>query len=99
MLYKKGDPIITSNYRGITLLCTAYKLYAAVLNERIRTDMERKGIIDDTQAGFRKERSTIDNVYILQHVVKREIKKKGGKVFAFFIDLWAAFDSVNRNKL
>lgn len=47
-LYKKNDPSITNNCRRITLLCTAYKLYAAVLNERIKTGIELKGIIDDT---------------------------------------------------
>lgn len=62
-------------------------------------DIGLKGIIDDTQAAFRKERSTIDNVYVLRHVMEREIRKKGGKVFAFFIDLRATSDIVNRDKL
>jgi hypothetical protein len=35
-----------------------------------------KGVVPDSQAGFRKERGTMDNVYILDHLVKSELKKK-----------------------
>lgn len=34
-LYKRGDKEITSNYRGIFLLCSAYKIYAEVVRNRI----------------------------------------------------------------
>lgn len=90
---------MTTNYRGITLLCTAHKLYAAILNERFTADMEKKKILSDTQAGFRKERCTIDNIYVLQYVVEKKLRKKGGKVYGFFVDLRTAFDSVNRDEL
>jgi len=30
------------NYREITLLCTAYKIYAAILAERLREEIEGK---------------------------------------------------------
>lgn len=35
----------------------------------------------------------------MNYIINRELKKKGGKVFAFFADLKAAFDKVNRKKL
>lgn len=98
-LHKKGREDIASNYRGITLLNSGYKIYTAVLNERLKRDAEEKGIIPDVQAGFREKRGTMDNIYILQHVVERELEKKRGKVFGFFIDLKAAFDRVDRNKM
>jgi hypothetical protein len=37
-------------------------------------------VIPDSQAGFRKGRSTVDNVYILDHLTKNELKKKGGRI-------------------
>ena len=98
-ILKKGDVEDARNYRGISVLCAAYKVYASVLNERLKNDLTEKEILPDTQAGFRKSRSTIDNVYIIQHIVQREMEKKRGKVYAFFIDLKSAFDKVSRRDL
>lgn len=102
-LYKRGDKERAGNYRGISLLCTAYKIYAKILRKRLEEYMEKKGLIPDSQAGFRKGRSTIDNIFILNHIIQRE--KEFGKVirkdkiYAIFIDLKAAFDNVNRGIL
>lgn len=74
-LRKKGDPNVADNFRGITLLSTAYKLYAGILYERLKADIEEEKILGDTQAGIRKDRCTIDNVYIMQHVIEKELKK------------------------
>lgn len=40
-----------------------------------KRDMEEKRVIQKTQSGFRRG-STMDNVYVLQHVIKKEIQKK-----------------------
>lgn len=55
--------------------------------------------LDEGQFGFRKERGVMDAVYVLNHVVDRELGKKRGKVFACFADLRAAFDRVDRKIL
>ena len=39
-IYKKGDENVVSNYRGAGLLRTAYKIYIASLNERLKADLE-----------------------------------------------------------
>lgn len=67
-----------------------------MLNNRLTRELHDKQILPDTQAGFRKGRSTMDNIYILQHVVERELTKTKGKLYAFFVDLKAAFDKVDR---
>jgi hypothetical protein len=66
-IFKKGEKNRAENYRGITLLNTGYKLYASVLSERMKREIEEKGVLPDSQAGFRKGRGTMDNVYILGH--------------------------------
>lgn len=56
-LYKKGDRNEARNYRSITLLPTAYKIYTEVLRKRLVKEVEEKGILPEGQAGFRKGRS------------------------------------------
>lgn len=41
----------------------------------------------------------MDNMYILNYIVKREITKKGGKLLACFIHIKATFDTVDRKKM
>jgi len=41
----------------------------------------------------------IDNIFVLNYLINRQIAKKGGKVIALFVDLRAAFDSMDREEL
>lgn len=78
---------------------TGYKIMAMIVEEKLRKETERLGILPETQAGFKKKRSSIDNIYILKTVAEKEIHKKKGKLYAFFADLKAVFDMVNRQML
>lgn len=51
------------------------------------------------QYGYRKGRGTIDVIYVLNYVVNRRITKKKGKIFAFFADLKAALDKVDKGEM
>lgn len=81
------------------LLCTTYKIYVEVLNTRLEKEIEVKGLLPESQAEFRRERETIENVFILNHIIQRERIKEDNKVYALFVDLKAAFDTVNREKM
>lgn len=41
----------------------------------------------------------IDNIYVLNYLIQRRIERKDGKLLAFFVDLRAAFDSVDKGIL
>lgn len=98
-MIKKGNEEKVEEYRGIILMTTAYKIYAKVLAERLRKEIEEKGIMPKNQMRFRRGRGIMDNVYILNYIVNRQIEKKEGKLVALFVDLRAAFDSENRGML
>lgn len=85
------------NYRGVTLIDTAYKIYASVLNKRMKKQVEGK--FEEEQFGFRTGKSTVDAIYIMNHAINRSVMKEKGKLFAFFATLKAAFDKVDRIKL
>lgn len=48
-----------------------YKIYAAVLVEKIREEVEEKRMIPKNQTGFRKRRGTLDNIFILNYLVNK----------------------------
>lgn len=50
------------------------------------------------QTGFRKGVETIDNVYVLKYLINRQIERKG-KLILVFMDLKAAFNSVDRKQI
>lgn len=97
-IFKKGDPEEMKNYRDISLLCTAYKIYAEILRARLEEENDKGKWILENQGGFRKGRGTTDNIFVLSHIVQKEKTRTDGKVFTAFIDI-KAFDNVNRKYL
>lgn len=61
-LYKRGEQEKIENYRSISLLCTTYMIYAEIVRMRLEIEVVEKGIISESQAGFRKGKSTLDNM-------------------------------------
>lgn len=51
---KEGERERIEDYRGVTLTHTAYKIYAAALAERLREEVESKGILPLSQRILRK---------------------------------------------
>ncbi|XP_067217103.1 LINE-1 retrotransposable element ORF2 protein [Linepithema humile] len=96
---KKGEGEKVEDYRGVTLMSSCYKIYTITLAERLRREVEEKGIVPQSQTGFREGMGTLDNIYVLNYLVNRQLGKKKGKMTALFIDLKAAFDSVDRGIL
>lgn len=98
-IIKKGEGQEMKDYRGITIMPSMYKIYTAILAERVRKEVEAKNIIPDNQTGFRKGMGTIDQIYALNYLINRQLVKEKGKMTVLFIDLKAAFDSVNKERL
>ena len=56
--HKKGSKAMCSNYRGISLLSVPGKVYARIVDNRVKQKTE--GMILEVQGGFRKGLSCID---------------------------------------
>ena len=87
-----------NNYRGITLVSCFSKIFTGILNNRINNWIQENKILSDAQFGFRKERSTVDAIFILNAVISKIINEKG-RLYCAFIDLKMAFDNIYRNAL
>ena len=97
-IFKKGDPTDPSNYRGITLVSSLGKVYTKLLNDRLEKYAESYGIMKSSQGGFRKNNSTIDQVFVLQTLIDI-FQKQNKKQYIAWIDYTKAFDSVWRTAL
>lgn len=53
-------------------------------------------MLPNSQAGFRRGRRTLGNIYMLNYVVNRELQRKEGEMHVFFVDLRVAFYSVDK---
>ena len=97
-IYKRGDPSIPDNYRGISLNSTFSKVFASILCTRIQEWAEDGNVIGEEQAGFRSGYSTLDNVFTLHAIIQRYLSRHK-KMYVCFVDYRKAFDSVNRDVL
>src|SRR3954452_11569279 len=70
-LYKDGDNRDPLNYRGITLLSIVGKVYNRVLGDRLMRFAEREGggIVEE-QGGFRPERGTEDQLFVITEILR-----------------------------
>jgi hypothetical protein len=95
-IYKMDDRTKCSNYRGISMLLTSYKILSNMFPSRLIPYADE--IIGDHQCGFRRNRpTTVQIFYILQILEKKW--EYNGTVHQLFIDFKKAYDSVRREAL
>ncbi len=96
--YKKGDSLLPDNYRPITLLNAAYKLYARMLHHRLQQLHSEK--VRPTQFGFRKGHSTDDALGLLRRYLELLTSTQhSAHVHLIFLDWEKAFDRISHKGL
>ncbi len=93
---KKGDLKKCSNWRGISLLDVAGKVFARIIQERLQVIAEE--ILPDSQCGFRKGRGCTDMIFVARQLVEK-CREHDDTLFVLFVDLRKAYDSVPRSAL
>jgi len=69
-IYKKGDKTQCSNYRGISLLPTTYKILLNILLSKLVPYAEE--ITGDHQCGFRRSSSTTDHISCIRQILEKK---------------------------
>ena len=104
----KGFKIKYTNIYSISLT-TWENFYNQIFPLRSPVNLVPSNIYIDTldcdislpefQAGFRKGRGCLDNIFCLNAALQIRLQKPGNKTYAVFIDFKRAFPSVNHNLL
>ena len=84
-----------TNYRGINLMSVVGKVFARILNERVKFVMADK--VMDKQGGFRVGRGSNDQIFAVKQLVEKSTEKDK-KIYMAFTDL-QVYDNVHREKL
>ena len=81
LIVNQGDKEDPGNYRGIALLSVVGKVFC--VNNRLVEHLDRGGILHEGQAGFRVNRSCMDNVFTLNELVQGRLRENK-HTYAFF---------------
>jgi hypothetical protein len=90
-----GDKTDCNNYRGISLLLTSYKILSNILLSRLSPYINE--IIGGHQCGFRRDRSTTDQIFCIREILEKS--EYNETVHELFVDFKKAYNSVRREVL
>lgn len=93
---KKGDMTHCNNYRAITLLNTAYKVITYIIRRRLDDIYEK--VVGEYQCGFRKGRSTANQLFTMRHLLEK-LWEHNITSYHLFIDFKTAYDSIDRKEM
>jgi hypothetical protein len=95
-IHKKGDKTDCNNYRGISLLSTSHKILSNILLSRLYPYIDE--IIEDQECGFRRNRSTTDQIFCIRQILEKKWECNE-TVHQLFIVFRKAYDSVRSEVL
>ncbi|GBM67535.1 putative RNA-directed DNA polymerase from transposon X-element [Araneus ventricosus] len=85
------DPSNPLHYRPIALTSCLCKTFERMVNARLIYELEKQGCIPPLQSGFRRGRSTVDNLVLLETKIRNAFVKRNHLVSIFF-DIEKAYD-------
>ena len=97
-IYKGGKKIYRVNYRPVTLTSHIIKVFERVLVRWIVDFLEREGLFNANQHGFRKGRSCLSQL-LEHHMSILEALADGLAVDVVYLDFAKAFDKVDHGVL
>ena len=68
-----------------------------LLDNRLRKWAEDNKVLPDFQFGFRKNKSTVDCIFVLSSIISKLVNCDKRKLYCAFVDFRKAFDLVYRN--
>ena len=97
-VFKKGDTDDVNNYRPISILPIAMKVFEKVVHYQVYDFLDSSKILSSSQSGFRHGHSTDTAVICVSDFILKELGKRK-YVRAVLVDLKKAFDTVDHQIL
>ena len=91
LLKQKKPPHDPGSYRPISLTSVVCKVMESMIATRLTSHLENNNLLAPTQSGFRKNRSTLDQIVRLQTAIIKA-KMEHRDLLCIFLDLEKAFD-------
>ena len=95
-IFKSQDRSYVKNYRPISIMSVIPKIFESIITTKLNINLNK--LIIEEQHGFRRNRSTTSNLFILRHFITEKIDRNSQLDF-IYLDLAKAFDTVNHNIL
>jgi hypothetical protein len=92
-IFKKLSRLDPKNYRLISLVNTGMKLFTLMMTNRLNDWCQINSKISECQSGYKRGVGCEDSIFMLLSTIQLNMSKKRN-VFALFVDLSNAFDSV-----
>ena len=97
-IFKKGDKSLASNYRPISLTSIVGKILESLIRDKIVEHLDKHRLINDSQHGFRKNRSCLTNLLQFYNKIF-DIYDEYRAVDVIYLDFQKAFDVVPHLRL
>jgi hypothetical protein len=97
-LFKKGNKMDPSNYRGISLTSIICKLLEGFVKDKIINHLSVNNLLNQNQHGFTKGKSCVTNLLETVDLLTSELSKNNA-TDVVFIDFAKAFDVVPHKRL
>ena len=89
-IHKHGSRSRCENYRGISLLCVASKIFGKAVLNRMQDVVEIQ--LGEHQAGFRSNRGCCDQIFATK-ILMQKAKEFNKAIYICFVNLHKAYDS------
>ncbi len=93
-IFKSGDKSDPNYYRGICESSNLGKLFCNIINTRLVHFLTEHNVLTKSQIGFLPNYRTTDHIFTLHTLIDKYMNQNKTKIFACFVDLQKAFDSI-----
>jgi len=93
-LFKDGDSSDPNNFRGISITSCLRKIFNRTMNKRLQNKIETDKKLRDSQAAYRTDHSTVDQIFIFKALLNKYTKINNKALFVCFVDFKKVFDSI-----